>query len=236
MPQLVLVVEGQDDAAVVNHLLYRHRERLPISPPGESRPDAILLEDGQGVERLLGSLRSRLKIQAGGDSPTRLGVVVDADNLARRWQSILHRIETIDFEGSITYRGHIPLNPDPEGTIIAVQGLPLLGFWLMPDNQTNGEVEDFARLLVPQTDRLWLRADQAVLDIPVEDRLFPEHDLMKAKMHTWLAWQREPGNPMGKAIRKHFLDHNAPVAQVFVRWVERLFTMEHDPIGDIVDS
>lgn len=47
----------------------------------------------------------------------------------------------------------------------------------------------------------------------------------KAMIHTWLAWQREPGRPMGLAITKRFLDPEAPSAMEFVAWVRRLFDL-----------
>jgi hypothetical protein len=46
------------------------------------------------------------------------------------------------------------------------------------------------------------------------------------QIHTWLAWQKRPGIPMGLAITAHYLDASAPAAQLFVRWIRRLFDLE----------
>ena len=49
---------------------------------------------------------------------------------------------------------------------------------------------------------------------------------MKAHVHTWLAWQKEPGKPMGQAITKRYLDANAPHAQQLIVWIRKLFGLE----------
>ena len=42
-------------------------------------------------------------------------------------------------------------------------------------------------------------------------------------MHTWLAWQENPGRPYGTAITARFLDAEAPQADVLVAWINYLF-------------
>ena len=48
-------------------------------------------------------------------------------------------------------------------------------------------------------------------------------DEPKAVIHTWLAWQKEPGRPFGTAITARFLDPNVPEVDVLVAWLKRLF-------------
>ncbi len=96
----------------------------------------------------------------------------------------------------------------------------------MPDNGSPGALEDFAAMLVPAGDALWLRAGEAVDSIPEQARLFPAGRRSKAHMHTWLAWQEQPGSPMGQAIGKGDLDAHAPAAQRFVAWLRRLMVDE----------
>jgi hypothetical protein len=59
--------------------------------------------------------------------------------------------------------------------------------------------------------------------IPDGERLFSEPDEIKAIIHTWLAWQKEPGKPFGTAITAKFLDPNVAQADVLVGWLKRLF-------------
>jgi hypothetical protein len=95
----------------------------------------------------------------------------------------------------------------------------------MPDNQSCGMLEDFAQMLLSTDDRLWERAKTAVAAIPQEDRLFAEVHLAKAFMRTWLAWQKEPGMPVGRAIQKGKLNGRADVGQRLVDWHRTLFDL-----------
>lgn len=47
----------------------------------------------------------------------------------------------------------------------------------------------------------------------------------KAYLHTWLAWQEEPGKPMGQAITKKYVDAQAPHAQLLISWLRQLFEL-----------
>jgi len=78
-------------------------------------------------------------------------------------------------------------------------------------------------MLIPEKDKLWPRSQDAVEQIPESERLFPPQHLMKAQIHTWLAWQKEPGKPMGLAIKKKYLSGNAPHAQLLMEWIKQLF-------------
>jgi hypothetical protein len=61
-----------------------------------------------------------------------------------------------------------------------------------------------------------------VANIPAEHRAFSAPHVSKARIHPWLAWQDEPGSPMGQAIGKRDLDAHAPLAESFVDWLRRL--------------
>ena len=54
---------------------------------------------------------------------------------------------------------------------------------------------------------------------------FKEAHVAKARIHTWLAWQEEPGKPLGQAITKKFFDSSAPQAQQFIDWIRNLFEL-----------
>ena len=45
----------------------------------------------------------------------------------------------------------------------------------------------------------------------------------KARIHTFLAWQEEPGVSMGNAIAKSYLRADSEQAVLFVDWLRRLF-------------
>ena len=92
----------------------------------------------------------------------------------------------------------------------------------MPDNQTSGILEDFLRFLVPSPNDLMNYAVFCVESI--SDPLFRPTDRPKVIMHTWLAWQKNPGRPFGTAITSEFLDPNVSQVEVLVDWLRQLFS------------
>jgi hypothetical protein len=199
-----LLVEGSDDANVCYHLLTRHR--INVS-------ETIKIINKEGVEKLLATLDVELLASRAKN----IGIIVDADeNQTDRWRSLA----AILVESG--YR-EVPNAPILGGTIIREQNRPTIGIWLMPDNALPGMLEHFCSFLVPADDSLWKFAGEIVKQVIEIDRRFPPNHVMKAHIHTWLAWQGEPGKPMGQAITKRFLDHTTLSAQQFIAWICQLF-------------
>ena len=119
----------------------------------------------------------------------------------------------------------VPAKPEASGTIIEQPGLPVAGLWLMPDNTLPGMLENFIGFLVPPGDALWPRSKECLLQVMAADRRFAAMHRPKALIHTWLAWQEEPGTPLGLAITKHYLDAEAPHAQELIAWIRRLLEL-----------
>ena len=203
----VLLVEGKDDTHVFYALLKHYQV-----------PDRFEVKSKEGIDHLLHTLPTELKRS----DLEYLGIVVDANtDLGGRWASlrnILLRAGEVD----------VPEEPDPNGTIVILERPDRavnVGIWLMPDNRLPGMLENFIQFLVPASDVLWPRAVACVEQLPKEERRFHPNHRMKANVHTWLAWQEDPGTPMGQAITKRYLDADAPYAQRLIDWVRRLFDL-----------
>lgn len=199
----LLLVEGKDDKHVFGHLFSHYGIAEGV----------IAIKDKDEFEHLLNDLPVELRAS----ELERLGVVVDADtNITGQWQSLSHVLTKAGYA--------IPSPaPIPEGAIIRQENLPVVGVWLMPNNQLPGILEDFVGFLVPKDDSRWNKASECVNSIPQEQRRFSAAKQPKAYIHTWLAWQEEPGTPLGSAITKRYLDADAPHAQQLMEWVRRLF-------------
>ena len=52
---------------------------------------------------------------------------------------------------------------------------------------------------------------------------YTKNEKPKAVLHTWLAWQKNPGLPYGSAIRARYFDRDSEVAERFVAWFRRVF-------------
>jgi len=199
----LLLVEGKDELHVLSQLLEHHQV-----------PETFIIKDKKGINNLLETLD--VELIAGGLE--RLGVVIDADTtLTSRWQSLR----------SIFAQSGCPLpdQADPLGTVVELSGRTLtrVGVWVMPDNEAEGMLEDFVRSLVPPGDALLVFAEECVDEVIARDRRFPVSYRSKALIHTWLSWQKEPGTPLGLAIKNHELDAGATFALPLMGWLRRMF-------------
>lgn len=203
----LLLVEGENDQHVVWSLLKHYKV-----------PRRFEVVDKNGIDNLLEAFEGELiRIVEG-----KVGVIIDADiNLSSRWQSLQNILVSSGYN-------FIPEHPIVGGTIIRQEKKPVVGIWLMPDNTIPGKLEDFVSFLRPQDDLLWPMVDDAVLKVKTleEERRFRNVHESKARIHTWLAWQKEPGKPMGQAITARYLNANAPHALKLITWIRDLFDLE----------
>jgi len=201
----ILLVEGVDDEHVIKHLCgNRNGPQLDIKGHG-------------GVDRLLDSIPVRLKASEDGDI---VGVVIDADtDIHSRWQSLRNILIRLGYQT-------VTDNPSPDGSIFdPPMGtlLPRVGIWMMPDNQSQGILEDFLRFLIPTGSLLFDHVASSVAAIPEGERRFTLLAEPKALIHTWLAWQAEPGKPLGTSITARYLDPDVAQVDILISWLNRLF-------------
>jgi hypothetical protein len=198
-----LLAEGKDDCIVVANLCEAHQI-----------PEVFDIIDKEGISKLLESLHVDLKAS---DLEV-LGILVDADvNLQDRWQSLSTILSNEGYS--------VPAQPTPAGTILREEDKPTVGIWLMPDNRLPGMLEDFVAALVPDNDVLLPYARTCVEQLPEKPTRFPQVQRAKADIHTWLAWQEEPGKPFGIAITAHYLDAQSVHAEGFINWLRMLFIL-----------
>ncbi len=203
-PVNCLLVEGSHDKHVLWSLLEHHKI-----------PEVFRVEAKEGIDMLLDTLDMELERSG----LTRLGIVVDADSdIQSRWDALRNKLTQYGYKT-------VPSQPKAEGTIIVEEDLPVVGIWLMPENTLPGMLEDFLHFLVPAEDSLWLLAEEIVQQVEVQECRFRPTYRSKAKMYTWLAWQEEPGKPLGQAITARYLDANASHAQKLVAWMRNLFEL-----------
>lgn len=144
-----------------------------------------------------------------------LGIIADANsNFTARWQSISDAVKQL----------HYPISSsNPNGTILTHDDpiYPKLGIWIMPNNAENGMLEDFAAKIIPDDEQLLVYADQCISNLP--EKRFIDNHLSKARIHTWLAWQEEPGTSLGMAVIKDYLKKDQILASTFLQWLKDLF-------------
>ena len=199
----VLLVEGVNDCHVVMALCKAHNvpETFGIYECGSD----------VGVLKRLNALIIRP------NPPQVIGVMLDADtSVEGRWQSIKSKLQHYSYT--------LPNKPDADGTVVETSSdeEPKLGFWLMPNNQDSGMLEDFCAELAQPESLAFARecVEQAQAR---QLTTFKEVHRSKAVIHTYLAWHDEPGYPLGKAITSQALRPHTDVAVKFTNWLIRLF-------------
>ena len=146
-----------------------------------------------------------------------LGIILDAnDDLMKRWLAVRQTLNSV-------VDTNIPEKPETSGTIINLsKPYPRIGIWLMPDNKSNGELEDFVIKMIPTDDAVWPRAQTYINTIPTNIRKFKESKKRRAELYAWLATQELPGR-IGYAIKQGDLDIEGNLTQQFVIWLKSLF-------------
>ena len=202
----ILFVEGSDDKHVVYHL---RRQKLPNL--------CFAIQEAEGVDKLLESVSLQVKVR----NRTAVGFLLDANDEpimdakgkpAGRWRAVSDRLCDAGIRA--------PRAPSRGGTIM--KGPPRVGVWLMPDNRSTGELEDFVQKMIPEDDPAWELAQQYIRDIPEEARKFLPKKQSRAELHAWLATRENPGL-MGAAIGRGDLETGGRLCTDFLRWLKALF-------------
>ena len=197
----LLIVEGMDDKYVAIHIAIRTG----------SVPQFCVDERGS-VQDLLKAIPFDVNTP-GYDA---IGFLLDADDYpSNRWTAVTNQLRSAGISA--------PGTPDPNGTIISPVGdAPRIGVWMMHDNQSPGELEDFVATMVPAGDPVWPLSRNYIDGIPEGDRKFASGKTLRAKIHAWLAARDRP-RQMGAAIEALDLDINGDLSTRFANWLNRLF-------------
>ena len=207
-----LLVEGNTDQRVMPYLLEANGVEWEVA--GEP---VVYIEPCNGIEQMLKPGAIEGELAASGLEA--LGIVVDANSDAhQRWTRVRSRC--------LPQFPALPEDVPVEGLQVASATGPRLGVWIMPDNRLAGTLEDLLVQLVPvEARRLFDLARQCVEEATSRGATFRPVQLTKARIHTWLAWQDEPGRPLHQAVDHHVLDPTKAESAPFVRWFRGLFSV-----------
>ncbi|RLD53420.1 MAG: hypothetical protein DRJ05_16520 [Bacteroidetes bacterium] len=197
----VLLVEGKDDLFVFSDIFEKHKV-----------VQSFEIIDKVGVTSLLKSIPIHVKTDI-----SSIGIVIDADSdIEKRWVSLKSILSKIGY--------NVPDKPNSLGTILYKKDLPDFGVWIMPNNNENGMLEDFVKYLIPENDKIMPFVERTLLRLESENlNKYKNIHKSKAEIHTWLAWQKTPGTPMGLAITKTYLETGSEMCLSFVNWINKLF-------------
>lgn len=208
----LLLVEGINDKKVIHGICSKHN----IEPNFEIKDTGSI---------------SILKVEFGLTLKStqlykKVWLIIDADtNYDDAWRSIRHiLVENGGYSNSIK-----PNTPKPNHEIIVLPddaNLITVGIWIMPNNTDVGMLEDFLISLVDKNNTLYTKAVDIVNEIESERAqhigVYKGVHKSKATIHTWLAWQDQPGASLSLAVTKKLFDTNKELCKRFAEWLKAL--------------
>ncbi|MEI7668595.1 MAG: DUF3226 domain-containing protein [Pseudomonadota bacterium] len=208
-----LLVEGNDDlhavAALLEHYGLGNTKNAETYKP-------VKIEACKGFTVVLEFLGTGFK------SVNNLGVIVDADDsLNEQW----NKIRAILLNKEL---GNVPVEFPKTGLIIdnTQEDRKRVGIWIMPNNNLNGNLETFAKTMLPDDKGLFNYAQEVVTEAKTKGADYKKQYTEKAEIYTWLAWQEEPAQSIGRAITKSLLEpKNSQYANDFIKWYKDLFCL-----------
>ena len=196
-----LLVEGNDD----QHVIWALCQKYDVI-------ESFDVVDCNGIDDLIEQIPIRFK-----SSETKtVGIIVDADDaLQQRWEKIRNILTGTHFE--------VPADLPADGLIVSHE-IQKAGVWIMPNNRVDGMLEDFISFLVPKDDPLTPIVESTLSEIESKElnRYAVRHH-SKANIHTWLAWQEDPGTPLGLSITKSYLNADEETCVKLINWLNRLY-------------
>ena len=196
----LLLVEGWIDKTIVQSIMKLNQS---IPEPG------IYIKPCGGIDKLIDDIKNAIEEEG----RIAVGIMVDANNSPiKRWNMISKKVNLAGI--------NLPDDLDPRGVII--EDIPRVGVWLMPDNRTPGEIEDFVAKLIPHNDPIWPKSQRYIDSIPEEQRRFSSAKIAKAKTFAWVSTRKRPGL-IDSAINRQDLDLSKDLYNNFVSWLEELY-------------
>jgi hypothetical protein len=225
----MLLVEGRTDADALRSLLIEtfgkiicdvYRDNQP------SQPNVVYVSAPSSSPTIGGYqyLRDNIRVWLEDSVIRQLGIVIDADNnLTGKWQSIR---DALRGAGVNTLLGNTPLPVEGWMTEVEIGAKVMqIGVWVMPDNTNRGAIETFLTHLIPPNDALWNHSETIIRELPEQRFTIAKRD--KARLYSWLAWQKQPGLGFGAAIQQKYFRVNLPTrpADTWLDWCRRLFDL-----------
>ena len=101
-------------------------------------------------------------------------------------------------------------------------GLADFGLWVMPNNSDEGMLEDWIKSCIhPDEHELFAHAETVVDTLP-QTKFKPIH-ISKAEVATWLAWQKQPGHGIYRAVEDQLIDTNSALFNELCVWLNHVY-------------
>lgn len=213
----ILLVEGEADKSFFEKMC----KKLNLNANVQVALPKNLGETHNGK----GAVFNRLPIllpQLNDGQLTKIAIIIDADYIKhgsgkqKTFDQVSNILEGFDFalrESDSDQKGFLFKHSD---------GLEDFGLWIMPNNHSEGMLEDWIIECVKSDEKALF--DQAVNAVQNLSRpKFKAHLQSKAKVATWLAWQKIPGHGLYGAMKDGLLDENSVAYEKLSDWLQGFF-------------
>jgi len=99
------------------------------------------------------------------------------------------------------------------------------GLWVMPNNCDEGMLEDWIKSCVHSDEhKLFAHAETVVDTLP--QTKFKSIHISKAEVATWMAWQKQPGHGLYRAVEDQLIDMDSKLFLELKDWLTNIYSSE----------
>ena len=202
-----LIVEGSDAIALANIFM---KKRLP-PPKGYKNPTKFKNEFVK-VAGSISKIQAVLEEELDTPDVQYIGIIVDADK-----KGAMARLKSLlDFIQKKVGVSLPSAKLTENGFGYQFMDDLYIGIWVMPDNKNEGYLEHFIGSMIDDDDKTWQFVQEKVKELAAQNFCkFTEIKKQKALVHTYLAWQKTPGLPMGTAVSAGYFNIKNPLVEHF---------------------
>lgn len=214
-----LIVEGLGDKIFFEKYCHHYAYNIDVKviTPEDVNPDYYTTKGGV-ISSSLDDLISQIAL----GMIKNLGIIIDADHvkdqsgIQKTKENLAEKLAPHGYTLVETAEGIIAKNND---------GLIDIGIWIMPNNISDGNIENWIEELVDHKEiPLYEKAQKAVSELKEENlQKFKESRVKKAQLATWFAWQKSPGHGLDFFFDTPLIDVNHIQYTNFCTWFKRTF-------------
>ncbi len=217
----LLIVEGEEDKKFFEAVFRAmgHPDKVEILHHPSGKSNAILVF-GATLDLFTRASKARVGLAVDADDPT----LNPSDGFSNTRKSVNEELQQRSFNGLV-------LGGNTSGLVsISNKSSDILaGLWVMPNNASNGYLEDFATSVVAPNERgrysFASETCKSVLNglLSGPNFAFKPHHFPKAAVGTWLAWSDPPRMNLGTAVSRGLLDIKHNQFQSLIVWLTLLY-------------
>lgn len=221
----ILLVEGETDKCFFEELCKKLalETEVHIAPPKElaqlAQDNVKAYNSKQGVFNYLSTILPQLN----DGSLTNIAIIVDADYVIykegkqKTITDICNRLTPFGFQLK-------PYNKNQNGFIFEhSDGLNDLGLWIMSNDEGEGMLEDWIISCLNENESQLIQQAENAIHL-LSPPKFKSHHQTKAKVATWLAWQKKPDYGVYTVFNDELLDENSAPFVELNNWLKTIFS------------